>query len=56
MRFFKNGKLKDKEIESALREAANDYANGEIWEVKETLEAIIRAVEEWVEYEYWEER
>ena len=51
MRFFKNGKLKDKEIETALREAANNYANGEIWEVKETLEEIINAIKEWYELE-----
>lgn len=51
MRFFKNGKLKDKKIEAALRESADNYANGELWEVKETLSEIIDAIEEWYEFE-----
>lgn len=49
MRFFKNGELKDKEIETALREAADNYSNGELMEVHETLLDIVAALEEWYE-------
>ena len=52
MRFLKNGNLKDKEIEKALRDAADNYASGELMEVKETLSEIIDAIEEWAESDY----
>lgn len=52
MRFLKNGKLRDKEIEAALRDAADNYANGELMEVKETLLEIVDAIEEWAESDY----
>lgn len=45
-KFFKNGELKDKEIAKALREAANQYENGEIVEVKDVLIDIIEAIGE----------
>lgn len=46
MRFFKNGKLEDKKIEAALRKAADDYANGELIEVRDLLCEIINAIDE----------
>lgn len=45
MRFFKNGELRDKEIENALRDAADNYTNGEIFEVRELLTEIINAID-----------
>ena len=53
MRFYKNGKLKDKQIVAALRQAADDYDNGEIIEVKAVLIDIINAI---TEFEDSEER
>lgn len=44
MRFYKNGKLKDKQIVAALQQAADDYDNGEIIEVKDVLIDIINAI------------
>lgn len=44
-RFFNKGKLKDKKIASALRQAADDYENGEIAEVRELLLEIVAAVD-----------
>ena len=51
MRFFKNGKLKDKEIEAALHKAADDYANGELIEVRDLLLEIINAIDEFADIE-----
>lgn len=48
MRFFKKGKLEDKKIEAALHKAADDYANGEIIEVRDLLLEIINAIDEFV--------
>lgn len=53
MRFYKNGKLKDKQIVAALQQAADDYDNGEIIEVKDVLIDIINAI---TEFEDSEER
>lgn len=53
MRFYKNGKLKDKQIVAALQRAADDYDNGEIIEVKAVLIDIINAI---TEFEDSEER
>ena len=47
-RFYKNGKLKDNEIVMALSNAADDYENGEIMEVRDLLEEIIQAIDKWV--------
>lgn len=44
MKFYKNGELKDKKIVAALRQAADDYENGEILEVKGVLIDIINAI------------
>lgn len=51
MRFYKNGKLKDKQIVAALRQAADDYDNGEIIEVKGVLIDIINAITEFEDNE-----
>lgn len=45
-KYFKNGELKDKEIVDALRQAASQYENGEIIEVKDILIDIIEAIGE----------
>ena len=39
--------LKDKKIISALKKAADDYENGEIAEVHETLREIVDAIDEY---------
>lgn len=46
MRFFKNGQLKDKEIVKALQQAAVDYDNGEIAEVRDLLVDIVQVIDE----------
>ena len=46
MRFFKNGQLKDKDIVKALQQAAIDYDNGEIAEVRDLLVDIVQAIDE----------
>lgn len=51
MKFFKRGKLQDKKIEAALRKAADDYANGELIEVRDLLLEIINAIDEFA-YRY----
>lgn len=43
-KFFKKGELQDKKIVAALHQAAEDYANGEIIEVKDVLIEIINAI------------
>jgi len=43
-KFFKKGELQDKKIAAALRQAAEDYENGEIAEVKGVLIDIINAI------------
>lgn len=50
-KFFKKGELQDKKIAAALRQAADDYENGEILEVKNVLIDIINAITEF-EQEY----
>lgn len=50
-RFYKKGKLNDKEIVKALRQAANDYENGEIIEVRDTLLDIINAIDDFCDEE-----
>lgn len=42
-------KLKDREIAAALRQAAEDYENGEIIEVHDLLEEIVDAIESFEE-------
>lgn len=49
-RFFENGELKDGEVTMALSDAAEMYENGEIMEVRDLLEEIIQAIDEWVIY------
>lgn len=51
MRFFKNGELKDKKIEEALRKAAADYADGAIIEVRDLLLEIVQAIDEFEDRE-----
>ncbi len=53
MSFYKNGKLKDKEIESALRKVADDYANGELIEVRDLLQDIVDDIDEFLSDQEW---
>lgn len=46
-KFFNNGELKDKKITAALKQAAKDYENGEIAEVRDLLLEIAAAIDEW---------
>lgn len=46
-RFIANGDLKDKKIVAALRQAAKNYKNGEIAEVRDLLLEIAAAIDEW---------
>lgn len=46
MRFFKKGELLDQKIISALNQAAQDWENGEISEVKDLLLDVIAAIRE----------
>ena len=48
-KFFKKGELQDKKIVAALRQAAEDYENGEIAEVKDVLIDIVNAITEFEE-------
>lgn len=50
-KFFKKGELQDKKIVAALHQAAEDYENGEIIEVKDVLVEIINAITDF-EQEY----
>lgn len=50
-RFFSNGVLKDKKITAALKQAAKDYENGEIAEVRDLLLEIAAAIDEWEDAE-----
>ena len=50
-KFFSNGVLKDKKIAAALRQAAKDYENGEIAEVRDLLLEIVAAIDEWEDAE-----
>lgn len=43
-KFFEKGNLQDKQIIAALHQAAEDYENGEIIEVKDMLIEIINAI------------
>lgn len=43
-KFYKKGELQDKKIVAALKQAAEDYENGEIIEVKGVLIDIINAI------------
>ena len=51
MRFFKNGELKDKKIVAALQQAAKNYENGEIIEVRDLLAEIVYAIDEFSDSE-----
>ena len=46
MRFFKKGELQDQKIVDTLRQSADDWENGEIAEVKDTLLDILAAIRE----------
>lgn len=46
-RFSDKGELKDKKIVKALKQAAEDYENGEIAEVRDLLVDIVNAIDEW---------
>ena len=53
MRFYKNGELEDKEIVSALRQAAEQYENGELIEVRDLLQEIVDAIDEFESDKEW---
>jgi hypothetical protein len=48
-KFYKKGELQDKKIIAALHQAAEDYENGEIAEVKGVLIDIINAITDFEE-------
>ena len=48
MRFLKDGELKDEEIINALKDAADDYEDGAISEVRDLLVEIVHAIDELV--------
>ena len=48
MRFLKDGELKDEGIIKALKDAADDYEDGAISEVRDLLVEIVHAIDEWV--------
>jgi hypothetical protein len=45
-KFIANGELKDEKIAKALRQAAQDYENGAIAEVRDLLADIVNAIDE----------
>ena len=45
-KFFKKGELQDEKIIVALKQAADDYENGEIAEVRDLLIEIVKAIDE----------
>ena len=45
-KFIRNGELQDKKIIKALTQAAKDYENGEIAEVRDLLADIVNAIDE----------
>ena len=45
MKFIKNWELDDTKIVTVLRKAADDYENGELIEVRDTLLEIIDAID-----------
>lgn len=53
MRFLKNGELEDQKIVAALRKAADDYENGEIIEVRDLLQDIVDAIDEFESNKEW---
>lgn len=46
MKFWKNKELDDEAIIKALKQAAEDYADGAIAEVRDSLVEIINAIDE----------
>ncbi len=50
-KYFENGDLNDNEIVAALQQAAKDYENGEIAEVRDLLLDIVDAIDEWEDAE-----
>lgn len=48
-KFIANGELKDKKIVKALRQAATDYENGEIAEVRDLLAEIVGAIDDFTD-------
>lgn len=46
LRFFRKGTLKDRDIIAALKQAAIDYEDGAILEVRDTLAEIVEAIDE----------
>lgn len=45
MKFIRGGELCDSKIITALRQAAKDYENGEIAEVRDQLAEIVAAID-----------
>lgn len=46
MKYLNGNELNDRAIVDALRQAAKDYENGEIIEVRDTLAEIVNAIDE----------
>ena len=49
--YFKKGALQGQQVVAALRQAAEDYENGEIAEVQGVLFEIVDAITEWEEWQ-----
>lgn len=47
MKFLKRGELQDNEIVEALKNAADDYEDGCIADVRDLLVEIVNAIDEW---------
>lgn len=45
MKYYANGELKDEQIIQALKDAAEQYENGEIAEVRDILCEIVNAID-----------
>jgi hypothetical protein len=50
-KFIEYGRLQDMEIINALKESMYDYEDGAILEVRDVLEEIVKAIDEW-DYNY----
>lgn len=55
-KYFRDGKLLDKEIVAALRKSVDNYERGAILEVRDELVDVVNSILEW-EYEHdeWNE-
>lgn len=49
-KFYAKGELKDSKIVAALKQAAKDYEDGAIAEVRDLLSEIVFAIDEWTDH------